>query len=101
MQKSAQTAIWKKRISAYIESKQSVHQWACENNLSVASVQYWKRRFQKEEPNKPLFVELVDSNISSGVSLVINKTQIILEKEFDSATLIACICALRTVPCSP
>lgn len=89
---------WEQHIVAWQQSGKGVLKWCIENNLSLTQFWYWRKKFRSsaETTTKNIppasFYELIDRHdCPAGIDILVAGKIIRLHKNFDEATLKACI----------
>jgi nitrate/TMAO reductase-like tetraheme cytochrome c subunit len=97
---SNKTRDWKHVLETQKKSGISSHRWCHQNHVPYTTFMYWKRRFtQTATLSRESFTELLAPTSKSGIQLECNGVRVLLDKDFDSSTLMKCLQTLKRTPC--
>ncbi|KIA78357.1 IS66 family insertion sequence element accessory protein TnpA [Parachlamydia acanthamoebae] len=89
---------WKELILKQAQSNLSIVLWCRQNKIAVQTFYYWRNKlFPKPLLTRNAFTEIVqeNDNVSSGVSLLCKGVCVLLNRNFDSSVLKACLKVLQ------
>ncbi len=96
---------WEEQLAEYWDGGLTIREYAELKGLPYESLRRWIRLLKGGEPkSEPASLELVEVTASpgpgSGVGLKFGEVEVVLEKGFDSATLLEVLNVLKASPCS-
>lgn len=99
---------WAEQLAEYWDGGLTIREYAELKELPYESLRRWIRLLKDSEPQSKAPLELVEvtepargaAGDGSGVGLKLGGIEVVLEKGFDSATLLEVLKLLREAPCS-